>query len=260
VPELLFVNLCDEMVLLLDGEQLSGAKQNRMLNLTILIGGQRKVKIPVSCVERGRWHYHSREFAAADSMMYSSARAEKMVAVSGSLRTYGTRHSDQGEVWDNIAAKASRLDAHSTTGAADAIYETHRATTAEYRRAFSLQRGQIGALFGINGRMAGIELFDSDVTFARTFDKVVTSYAIDAIDVETVQRASPSADAVKEFLQQLGAARVESFKAVGEGHDLRIESHKVVGAALQFEDRLVHLSAFTKTAAAPGWTDRRCVA
>jgi hypothetical protein len=47
---------------------------------------------------------------------------------------------------------------------------------------------------------------------------------------------------------------------VGEGHDLRIESHKVVGAALQFEDRLVHLSAFTKTAAAPGWTDRRCVA
>jgi hypothetical protein len=188
-------------------------------------------------------------------MMYSSARAEKMVAVSGSLRTYGTRHSDQGEVWDNIAAKASRLDAHSTTGAADAIYETHRATTAEYRRAFSLQRGQIGALFGINGRMAGIELFDSDVTFARTFDKVVTSYAIDAIDVETVQRASPSADAVKEFLQQLGAARVESFKAVGEGHDLRIESHKVVGAALQFEDRLVHLRQGGRIAGV--WPDRR---
>jgi hypothetical protein len=75
-----------------------------------------------------------------------------------------------------------------------------------------------------------------------------------------VQRASPSADAVKEFLQQLGAARVESFKAVGEGHDLRIESHTVVGAALLYENRLVHLSAFKKAAPAPEWTDGRRVA
>ena len=36
VPELCFVNEGDLPVLLLDGEELSGAKQNRILNLTIL--------------------------------------------------------------------------------------------------------------------------------------------------------------------------------------------------------------------------------
>jgi hypothetical protein len=249
VPELFFENLCDEKVLLLDGEQLRGAKQNRMLNLTILIGSQIKVKIPVSCVEQGRWHYRSREFAAADSVMYSSARAEKMAAVNSSLRSSGMRRSNQGEVWDNIAAKASRMNARSTTGAADAIYETHESTAAEYRRAFKPQRGQVGALFGINGRMAGIELFDSDATFARMFEKVVTSYVIDAIDVDTEQQVAPSDEAVNEFLGQLGVAGTESFKALGEGHDLRIESPDVVGAALEFESRIVHLSAFKKAAA-----------
>jgi len=36
VPELKFVNDCDQPVLLLDGEELMGAKQNRILNLTVL--------------------------------------------------------------------------------------------------------------------------------------------------------------------------------------------------------------------------------
>ena len=37
VPELRFVNECGAPVLLLDGEELVGAKQNRIINLTILV-------------------------------------------------------------------------------------------------------------------------------------------------------------------------------------------------------------------------------
>jgi len=251
VPELFFENLGDEKVLLLDGEQLRGAKQNRMVNLTILVGGKIKVKIPVSCVEQGRWHYRSREFAAANSMIYSSARAQKMASVSNNMRASGMRHADQCKVWDNIADKAARMNAKSATGAADAIYESHEKATAEYRRAFRPQSGQLGALFGINGRMAGIELFDSDATFARAFDKVVTSYVIDAIDVQTEKHDCPSAETVKEFLGQLSASETDTFEALGEGHDLRIQGRDVVGAALQFGGHIVHLSAFKKVVAAP---------
>lgn len=39
-------------VLILDGEEILGAKQNRMVNATILIAAHTKVKVPVSCVER----------------------------------------------------------------------------------------------------------------------------------------------------------------------------------------------------------------
>ncbi len=55
VPELRFENRSNRAVLLVDGEELVGAKQNRVLNLTILVPGKSTIIIPVSCVEAGRW-------------------------------------------------------------------------------------------------------------------------------------------------------------------------------------------------------------
>ena len=55
VPELLFINDGDIPVMLVDGEELVGARQNRILNLTLLVGAKKQVVIPVSCVEQGRW-------------------------------------------------------------------------------------------------------------------------------------------------------------------------------------------------------------
>ena len=59
VPELRFKNDCEIPVLLLDGEELVGAKQNRILNLTLLVGAHQDIVIPVSCVEAGRWSAQS---------------------------------------------------------------------------------------------------------------------------------------------------------------------------------------------------------
>ncbi len=57
VPDLKVANQGDLPLLLLDGEQLVSAKQNRILNMTVLWAAQAEVNIPVSCVERGRWGY-----------------------------------------------------------------------------------------------------------------------------------------------------------------------------------------------------------
>ena len=57
VPELMVANKGDVAVLLLDGEEVRGAKQNRILNTTILVGPKSTIKVPVSCVEHGRWSY-----------------------------------------------------------------------------------------------------------------------------------------------------------------------------------------------------------
>ena len=55
VPELRVNNKSNKMVLILDGEELVGAKQNRIVNTTILVQGNTTVIIPVSCAEHGRW-------------------------------------------------------------------------------------------------------------------------------------------------------------------------------------------------------------
>lgn len=58
VPELLAINEGGLPVLLVDGEQLEGAKQNRVLNASVLIPAHSKTTIPVACVEQGRWDTH----------------------------------------------------------------------------------------------------------------------------------------------------------------------------------------------------------
>ena len=54
--------------MLFDGEELKGAKQNRILNTTILIAAGSSLDVPVSCTEQGRWSYASREFDESEAI------------------------------------------------------------------------------------------------------------------------------------------------------------------------------------------------
>ena len=75
VPGLLFDNASPRCVLLLDGDELVGARQNRVVNITMLVGAGQKLVIPVSCVDHGRWSYRSRNFQSEDRMLFAEARA-----------------------------------------------------------------------------------------------------------------------------------------------------------------------------------------
>ncbi len=108
VPELLVVNDGPRPVLLVDGEELVGARQNRIVNITLLVPAHGKLHIPVSCVEAGRWSYRSREFTSADRAFHASGRRDKMAQVNLSMRTNASRSADQGAVWDEIASKSAR--------------------------------------------------------------------------------------------------------------------------------------------------------
>ncbi|MBV9622915.1 MAG: hypothetical protein JOZ14_02935, partial [Acidobacteria bacterium] len=117
VPELRFENSAGLPVLLLDGEELIGAKQNRVLNLTILAPPKQTTVIPVSCVEAGRWSMSSTACCPSANLMYSRARGRKVSDVTFAMRATESRRSDQSAVWDEIAAKIERLDAASPTSA-----------------------------------------------------------------------------------------------------------------------------------------------
>src|SRR5215470_1126143 len=74
VPTLHVINRAGRDLLLLDGEELVGAKQNRVLNTTVLIRAQSTLEVPVSCVEQGRWRYTSQRFASSAHSLYASMR------------------------------------------------------------------------------------------------------------------------------------------------------------------------------------------
>jgi hypothetical protein len=83
VPRLLAINDTNSPVFLLDGEELVGAKQNRVLNLSVMLAPKSQTEIPVSCVEAGRWRTTSHAFRAAERVQFARGRAQNCVVCAG---------------------------------------------------------------------------------------------------------------------------------------------------------------------------------
>lgn len=251
VPELKFVNSGDKKVFLLDGEELIGAKQNRVLNLSIMVPAGKTLVVPVSCVEAGRWNHRSREFASSPRVHFAEGRARKMAQVSCSLEVSSCRASDQDEVWNHINKKFSRFGSSSPTLAMSDIYEQQSACLEDYVRSFKPAGDQVGAVFAIEGEVVGLELFDSPETLRKLFPKLLRSYGLDALDRARPDAAKKRARSIATrakaaaFLRKVTRAKEEEFPALGEGKDLRLSGPRLTGAALAVDGRVVHLSAFS---------------
>lgn len=246
VPELRFENDCDKPIFLLDGEELIGAKQNRMLNLTIMVPAKSSINIPVSCVEAGRWNSVSKEFGSSGRAQYSKVRARKMGHVSESLRQEGSRRSNQSDVWADIDNKMASMSVESETNSADEMYTHHGESVESYVSAIRHVPGQCGAVFSINGRVIGMDLFDHVLTMNRMLPKLIRSYSMDAIEKRSINYPLDMAGP-DHLLSDIIESQAEWFSAVGLGEDLRLTGNLCQGAALCINERIVHLCAFKNT-------------
>jgi hypothetical protein len=246
VPTLQARNKGDRGVLILDGEELVGAKQNRIVNVTILVAAHATVAIPVSCVEQGRWAWRSRHFGESKQTMHAAGRRRNIREVSESLKQSRSYRGDQMEVWDEVAAKARRMNVESSTGALGDVYNEHDESLDDYGRGFQPSRGQVGAVFAVNGRVRGLELFEDSSVYRTVVGKLVRSYALDALERlnEQEKDAAPDSATVDAFLEEVGAATESRFPGVGLGETIRLESSAVVGSGLALGDQLLHLAAF----------------
>jgi hypothetical protein len=286
VPELQVTNKSSQMILVLDGEELVGAKQNRIVNTTILVQAGATLIIPVSCVEQGRWAYSSSpRFMSKERVMSANLRANKSVQVHENLKSFIGFKSEQGEIWDEIEEKANRMKAKSTSMAMSHIYEVNKASLDEYTRNFQAIKGQVGAIFLIDGQVVGMDSFGKLVTLSKVFKKLLESYALDAIDRDASCKPAPGAGSkeakynkkrsdltgkppspsgglqqhnpqgegkvlksqVTDLIKAAQSAEIETRPSVGLGLDLRLESRKLNGFALAFEDQILHLAIFART-------------
>ncbi len=254
VPELAVTNNLVADVLLLDGEQLIGAKQNRIVNTTIIIGTGQKVTIPVSCVEQGRWAYRTRKFSPAPaSHLYADLRKMKSRAVSRNLREARSFRSDQGQIWQDISAKSARLSVDSPTGAMEDVFSTYEAELKGYQGAFRTYPDQVGFVAVIDGRVAGCDIFGVRSVFEKSFRKLMRGYILDALDQARPRgprargrqvAAEFESDLVQGFLAAIIASHKESFESVGHGQDIRFEGMAINGFGLTRDEQVIHLAAF----------------
>ena len=248
VPKLMVRNRGKIPVLLIDGEELAGAKQNRVLNTTIIVPGESEIVIPVSCTEHGRWSYTSPVFHDSEVMMDYRLRSKKMASVAMSRKFRGTLASDQLEIWDDIGEMARKAKVHSRTGAMKDIFSAREKAMDEYMHAFPLQPGQQGILVYMDDQPAGMEFLSRPESYARIHEKLLRSYVLEAlIDDEAPPARAAGAERPAEFIQRVLFAHDEAYPGVGLGTEHRLEGPDLVGSALVHEGLVVHLACFTGT-------------
>jgi hypothetical protein len=244
VPELKVITRSLHPILLMDGEELIGAKQNRVLNTSILLGGGSETLIPVSCTEQGRWHYTSATFFDSDVIMSHRSRARKTDTVTGSLRSKRGYSTDQLRVWADIEALHRETGTTSQTGAMRDAYTAKTQDLEVYLSAFECVAHQEGSLVFINGEPIGLDVISRDRAYQALHPKLIKSYAIDALLQSQDGFDAPSLAKARAFLQEAQGCEGSRFTSVGLGYDYRFDGARVVGSALVVEGHIIHLALF----------------
>jgi hypothetical protein len=258
VPQLLVLNDCDKPVLIIDGEELLGAKQNRILNTSILLKERSRTVVPVSCTEQGRWTYASAQFAMSEAVLERKIRSRKSASVSESLAQCCAPQSNQGEVWHGIEALHAKANTHSPTSAMNDVFKAQAERLKQCLGAFTRSEGQVGLLVLINGQVVGLDIVSRPEVYARLHEKLVRSYVLDALLEEP-----PSACCVNEaptraraFLTSLQETTQAVFPSVGYGRDYRFRAPSLAGSALMHDDHVIHASFLTLDPLATQPTDQ----
>jgi len=243
VPELLATSTADRPVLLLDGEELVGAKQNRILNTSVLLPPRSKTRIPVSCVEQGRWRHVSPHFLPGP-VSPSRMRARKSRDVHGSLRTRGRPESDQAAVWDEVQSELSGLGAASPTMALHDALHHRRHDLGEFLDALPYPAGARGVFAAVGDRFAVVDCFDRPATLEKVWRRLVTGYALDALGRHGREAGAVEPKGPKAILERLGQMACEAYPSPGMGEDWRLAAEDLTGHALVVDRTCIALAAF----------------
>jgi hypothetical protein len=254
VPHARVANRGGRAVLVLFGEALRGAKQNRIANASFLVPARGEVQIDVSCVEEGRWGRQRGARFAADTEVVSSALRHRLTRQVHAARNAGDGYrSDQAEVWREVRERVAFARAESPTLAYDDYAATRRREVEEVCGAFAAVPGQVGFVAALGDGVVGVEAIGRPEPFAAAFVGLLRGYAIDAVDAGFLAQregARPRGpvrfDAPEAFLAALAAAPASARPSLGLGEDLRLEAHGLAGCALVCEGDVVHATAFAE--------------
>jgi hypothetical protein len=247
VPDLIVENKGDRRALFLEGEELRGAKQNRILNATVLVPAHARLTIPVSCVEQGRWRRTSAFFMASKTSSPHQLRYSLKSSVAFSLKEKLGHRSDQGQVWEEVSKQQKVLGVFSGTGALADTYLKFEQNLAEAQKALPYVPGACGLAVALGSQLVTADLFDKPATCEKVWPRLLSGLVLDALG-KVQADGSPEVGQVGEFLNRASSAVWTQTEAVGEGQEHRAGFDGKVGSALLLDGALVHGSVVAEVA------------
>ena len=246
VPDLNVTNPGKSPLLLIEGEQFVGGKQNRSINVSVLVAAGATLKIPVSCLEAGRWG-RRRDFRPAATYTHRRVRRTLRDAVAAQAGTPHARRGDQSEVWGAIDGELREMRMPSPTAAisdADHIFKRDRErgnAVEELARRGPLP-GQCGFVVTHGPRIVGAEIFGAFELLKPHWPALVRSYLLE----EPTATGRPSPGRVLRALRKMGRAASKDSAGLGLGEERHFTSRKGAGHALTLDGAAVHISVLSR--------------
>jgi hypothetical protein len=229
VTELNVTNPYDRKVLLYEGEEVVGAKQNRTIARPILVPERtEKLTVPVSCVERGRWGWRGRKFSTSPHASYPSLRA-------------AAHKGGQHGVWQEVKTASDAHGVRSPTQASEEMYLQLSAAVDSYVEALPLKDGQTGSLVLVDGDAVCLDWVSRPEVHADLYPKLLRGYAFEALSPWRQERQERQP--AEQFVASLILANGLSMQPVGAGEALRLTSPSVIAQQLQLNGEMVALAA-----------------
>jgi len=233
-------------VLLVDGEELVGAKQNRVLNTTVLLAERSETIIPVSCTEQGRWTYASPHFGHSNHIMAATLRKMKSCHVTDSLKNSDSYSADQGAIWAGIHSLAFQANVQSPSSALHHVFAAKADELNDYLTAFQPFPKQKGLLVFISGEVAGLDIVSLKRAYQVLHPTLVRSFAIDALLKRTDTRTEKFVEKATAFVEEAAKCEESRHPSIGYGQDYRFEGQNVAGSALVSHEHVIHATLFNK--------------
>jgi hypothetical protein len=230
VTELNVTNPHDRKVLLYEGEEVVGAKQNRTIARPILVPERtERLTVPVSCVEHGRWGWRDRKFSTSSHASYPSLRA-------------AAHKGGQRGVWDEVKTMSYAHGVTSPTQASEEMYLHHTSALDRYVEALPLKDGQTGSFVLVDGAAVSLDWVSRPEVHADLYPKLLRGYAFEALTPWRHDAQQPALDR-DQFLAALLAAKRLPMQPVGAGEPVKLTSESVVAQQLQLNGEMVALAA-----------------
>lgn len=257
VSSLLVANQMDLPVLIIEGEELIGGRQNRVVTKTVLVKGNSKVRIPVACVEKRRWDYRSSvtvdfddtstrrnrrrrrqesDVFVASRIIDTSIRSTKLFSMMANARASREIKANQEEVW--CAVDESLLKA-GVTSSTDAAYEAYLKKKKEFeslKKTIKPMEGQSGFAVFVNDSFYGLEYLSNPEKFEKYFDSIIDSYLMDLTDYNSARPLRRNRGLPGE------PERIITEKSASLGENIYISWKNHIGHGLVYEEEFLHFS------------------
>jgi DNA-binding cell septation regulator SpoVG len=223
-------------LILVDGDEVVGGDQNRIVNATILIEGKSEMAIPVSCSEQGRWNYKS-EFKQSNYIAnYNTRRAKE----------YASRSADsyQNVIWSSISSLEKENSFASPTSAMEESYENLKIDHNRIIKEFKIVDGQNGVIVIVNGEIKGFELFLNPEIYREYHEKILKSYLIDS-EIKNMT-FTINIDGAKEVIDRAHDSTFQKKSNNGLEERFEFENHEGLGTLYSFKNHILHWSYFKK--------------